>query len=153
MAHELFMPPPALVLILAGVQDPGNAGTLLRTAEAFGATGALLLRGTVHTTNPKVLRAAAGSTFRLPSRAGVEIHGALAMCAENGTEVLALDPRAEETLDDVDLSAACALAVGAEGAGLPPELLAKRATRRHTSRATCATGVAERGGGRRACTV
>src|SRR5258708_35066535 len=52
LAHEVFEPHPALVLILAGIQDPGNAGTLLRSAEAFGATGALLLSGTVHAANP-----------------------------------------------------------------------------------------------------
>lgn len=123
IAHELFDPPPALVLILAALQDPGNAGTLLRTAEAFGATGALLLRGTVHATNPKFLRGAAGSTFRLPHLAGVQLDQALAMCAVNGVTVLALDPRAKESLDDVDLRGPVAIAVGAEGAGLPPDLL------------------------------
>ena len=122
-AHELFQPAPALVLILAAIQDPGNAGTLLRTAEAFGSTGALLLRGTVHATNPKLLRGAAGSTFRLPHLAGVQLDQALAMCAVNGATVLALDPRAKESLDDVDLRGPVAIAVGAEGAGLPPDLL------------------------------
>jgi TrmH family RNA methyltransferase len=122
-AHKLFQPAPAMVLILAALQDPGNAGTLLRTAEAFGATGALLLRGTVHATNPKLLRGAAGSTFRLPHMAGVQLDAALAMCAVNGATLLALDPRAAETLDDVDLCGPIAIAVGAEGAGLPPDLL------------------------------
>jgi len=123
IAHELFAPAPALVLILAGVQDPGNAGTLLRSAEAFGATGAILLRGAVHVTHPKMLRAAAGSTFRLPHLGGVQQDQALAMCAVNGATVFALDPRARETLEQVDASGPCAIAVGAEGAGLPPDLL------------------------------
>jgi len=122
-AHELFSPAPALVLILAGIQDPGNAGTLLRSAEAFGATGAILLRGAVHATHPKMLRAAAGSTFRLPHLGGVPQDQALAMCAVNGAAVFALDPGARDTLDHVDLSGPCAFAVGAEGAGLPPDLL------------------------------
>lgn len=55
------------VLVLDGVQDPGNVGTLLRTAFALGAGGAILLKGTADSANPKVLRAAAGATFRLPS--------------------------------------------------------------------------------------
>jgi TrmH family RNA methyltransferase len=123
VAHELFSPAPALILILAGIQDPGNAGTLLRSAEAFGATGAILLRGAVQATHPKMLRAAAGSTFRLPHMGGVQQDQALAMCAVNGATVYALDPGARDTLDRVDLRGPCAFAVGAEGAGLPPDLL------------------------------
>jgi TrmH family RNA methyltransferase len=55
-----------LVLVLDGIQDPGNAGTLLRAAEAFGATGVLVAKGTVNPWNPKSLRASAGSAFRIP---------------------------------------------------------------------------------------
>jgi RNA methyltransferase, TrmH family len=123
VAHELFAPAPALVVILAGIQDPGNAGTLLRSAEAFGATGALLLRGAVHAAHPKLLRGAAGSTFRVPHFGGVQLDQALAMCAVNNAIVYALDPHAGETLDRVDLRGPCAIAIGAEGAGLPPDLL------------------------------
>src|SRR6202035_4126314 len=56
----------ALVVVLDGVQDPGNAGAILRAAEAFGATGAVFLKGTVNPYNPKCLRGSAGSVFRLP---------------------------------------------------------------------------------------
>ena len=122
-AGDLFSPDPALVVILAGVQDPGNAGAVLRAAEAFGATGALLLRGTVRPENPKLLRAAAGSSFRLPLLAGVQLDQALALCAVHGLTLYALDARAEQTLEQVDLWRPCALAVGAEGAGVPPPLL------------------------------
>ena len=55
-----------MVLVLDGIQDPGNAGTLLRAAEAFGATGVLMGTGTVSPWNPKALRASAGSAFRVP---------------------------------------------------------------------------------------
>ena len=54
------------LLVIAGVQDPGNLGTILRSAEAFGAGGVLLGEGTVSPYNPKVVRASAGSVFRLP---------------------------------------------------------------------------------------
>ncbi len=122
-ASELFSPEPGLVMVVAGVQDPGNVGAILRVAEAFGATGALLLRGTVRPENSKLLRAAAGSSFRLPHLGGVQLDQALALCAVHGLALYALEPRAERTLEDVDLRQPCALAVGAEGAGLPPPLV------------------------------
>ncbi len=55
-----------LVVVLAGLQDPGNLGTILRSAEAFGATGVVSLPGTVSAWNPKAVRASAGSVFRVP---------------------------------------------------------------------------------------
>ncbi|MBM3755767.1 MAG: RNA methyltransferase [Acidobacteria bacterium] len=55
-----------LLVLLDGIQDPGNAGTILRSAEAFGATGVVFLKGSVNPCNPKVLRASAGSIFRIP---------------------------------------------------------------------------------------
>ncbi len=123
-AHHLFQPSPALVILLAGIQDPGNAGTILRTAEAFSATGALLLRGSVHPENPKLVRAAAGSTFRLPHLAGIQLDQALAMIAAQRAALYALQPRASLTIEQVDLTRPSVLAVGAEGSGLPPDLLA-----------------------------
>ena len=64
--EDLFAGATPLVVVLAGLQDPGNLGMILRTAEAFGATGALLARGTVSRFNAKALRAASGALFRLP---------------------------------------------------------------------------------------
>ena len=123
LAHDLFAPSPALVVLLAGIQDPGNAGTILRSAEAFGATGALLLRGTVHPENSKFVRAAVGSSFRLPHLAAVQLDQALALAAMHGAAIYALDPRAGRTLEQVDLTKPTLLAVGAEGAGISPDLL------------------------------
>src|SRR6266852_6422792 len=62
----------SLVVVLDGVQDPGNAGAILRAAEAFGATGAAFLKGSVNPYNPKCMRASAGSIFRLPVVAAIE---------------------------------------------------------------------------------
>ena len=59
-------------MVLAGIQDPGNLGTILRSAEAFGATGVVSLPGTVSAWNPKAVRASAGSVFRVPLLAASE---------------------------------------------------------------------------------
>jgi len=65
-ATELAPRPDAVVLVIDGVQDPGNVGTLIRTAHALGAAGTVVLRGTADPTSPKALRAAMGATFRHP---------------------------------------------------------------------------------------
>jgi RNA methyltransferase, TrmH family len=66
LLQGLNQPGVPLILVLAGLQDPGNLGTVVRSAEAFGATGAVSLPGTVSAWNPKAVRASAGSVFRLP---------------------------------------------------------------------------------------
>lgn len=104
-----------LVVVLDGVQDPGNAGAILRTAEAFGATGAVFLKGSVSPSNPKCLRASAGSAFRLPII--VEI--------PPGLTLYAADPRAELSVADARLAAPCAIVIGGEGSGVRPELAAR----------------------------
>src|SRR5689334_9039909 len=73
--EQLFRGCP-LVVVLDGLQDPGNAGTIARAAEAFGATGIVFLTGSVSPHNPKTLRASAGSLFRLPYVAGLEFEAA-----------------------------------------------------------------------------
>ena len=62
---------PALIVVLDAIQDPGNAGAIIRAAEAFGATGAIFLKGSVSPYNPKTLRASTGSLFRVPFRHAV----------------------------------------------------------------------------------
>ena len=104
-----------LVVVLDGVQDPGNAGAILRTAEAFGATGAVFLKGTVSPSNPKCLRASAGSVFRLPIV--TEIPGGMAL--------FAADPRANLSIADAGLAQACAIVIGGEGSGVRPEIAAR----------------------------
>lgn len=105
-----------LLLVLDGVQDPGNLGTLARTADAFAARGAIALPGTVDCWNPKVVRAAAGSLFRLPVvHAAADVAGA--WLSGNGWRVFAADVDGVdvERMERADRSA---LIVGNEGAGL-----------------------------------
>jgi RNA methyltransferase, TrmH family len=114
---------PQLLLILAGLQDPGNLGTILRSAEAFGATGVISLPGTVSEWNPKTLRAAAGSVFRLPIVHGVS--SALSQLHAMGVQILAATARSGEPANAVDLTQPIALLIGNEGNGLPRELAAR----------------------------
>jgi TrmH family RNA methyltransferase len=110
----------AMVVVAAGLQDPGNLGTLVRSAEAFGATGMILLPGTVSLWNPKTLRASSGSAFRLPivSMQAEETFRAL---REAGVEIVAAVARDG---GEADLRRPTALLIGNEGAGLPQDLVA-----------------------------
>ena len=104
---------PGLVVILDGVQDPGNAGTIVRTAEAFGATGVIFGKNSARPDNPKTLRASAGSLFRMPFLTA-EYFRPL------GMRLLAAMPFSETTqpVDRVDLTKPCAIVVGSEGQGI-----------------------------------
>src|SRR5271163_4945187 len=102
---------PALVLVLDGIQDPGNAGSMLRAAEAFGATGVLFLKGTVNPFNPKCLRASAGSVFRVPLLAADVL-------VEHDLQVYCLAAHAGLPLTQANLKLGCALVVGNEGRGV-----------------------------------
>ena len=113
---------PAVVLVLDAVQDPGNLGTLARTAEALGAAGLVALPGTVDPWNPKSVRAAMGSTFRLPVvEAGWD---ALApFLRERGAQTLAAVVGGQPLADDRPRRAA--LVLGNEGAGVGDETRAR----------------------------
>jgi TrmH family RNA methyltransferase len=111
-----------LVVILAGVQDPGNVGTILRSAEAFGATGAIATRGTAHPFAPKALRASAGSALRLPLLAGLALPVALAQLRVAGLRLYAASLRGGVSPASVNLRAPAGFIVGNEGAGLPEEI-------------------------------
>lgn len=109
----------ALVVVLDGVQDPGNAGAILRAAEAFGASGIVFLKGTVNPYNPKCVRGSASSVFRVPLIAAVEADEILRL-----TEMTwyAAMPRAQRLASDADLSAPCGIVIGSEGHGVSPVL-------------------------------
>ena len=107
-----------LVLVADGVQNPGNLGGLLRTAEAAGATGAILTRGCADPFSWKALRGSMGSAFRLPHLRGLTIEEALAALRARGLAVLATAADGERRYDEADLRGPVALVVGSEGKGL-----------------------------------
>ena len=117
---EQLFPPPALVVVLDGLQDPGNAGAIVRAAEAFGATGLFLLKGAVSPFNPKTLRASAGSLFRLPFLHGVDPPSVCAALQRNGVALFAGVPAGSGSrgLASVDLTVPCALVIGNEAHGV-----------------------------------
>src|SRR5579884_1865752 len=111
-----------LVIILDGIQDPGNAGAILRAAEAFGATGAAFLKGSASPWNPKALRASAGSVFRLPLITGVDQTDVRSLAEQNQSRLYAAMPQAGRSVAECDLTERCAIVIGAEGRGVSPEL-------------------------------
>jgi TrmH family RNA methyltransferase len=119
---EQLLPGAALVVVLDGLQDPGNAGAIVRAAEAFGATGVVFLKGTVSPHNPKTLRAAAGSLFRVPYVHGMESGAARSALGGNHIGLFAAMPAADGTstrpLAGVDLRSRCALIIGSEAHGV-----------------------------------
>ena len=112
------------LLAIAGVQDPGNLGTILRSAEAFGAGGILLGEGTVNPFNSKVIRASAGSVFRLPF-VQIKLPEVLDQMRHLGLRLIATSSHKGTPLDQAMLSGPLAIFIGSEGAGLPRELLAQ----------------------------
>lgn len=113
-----------LLLVLAGLQDPGNVGTLLRSAEAFGATGAILLSGTATPWSGKSLRASAGSALRLPLAAMRHAGEAGLLLRRHGVLSFAGVAGGGRAPDELPLQEACALWIGNEGAGLGERELA-----------------------------
>jgi len=115
----------ALVVALDGIQDPGNAGTIVRSAEAFGATGVVFLSGCAHVANGKLLRATAGSIFRVPFLEGIRPAELVEQTRAAGLKLYALAAQGESGLRETDLRGRLALAVGSEGAGISAELEAE----------------------------
>lgn len=112
----------SLVVVLDGLQDPGNAGTIVRSAEAFGGTGVIFISGTVSPHNPKTLRASAGSLFRIPFVHGVDAEMARTAMRQRNVTVFAGAPKAKTLVSEADLAAPCALIIGSEAHGISEKL-------------------------------
>lgn len=125
---EVSRLPLHLVVVLANVRDPGNAGTVLRSADAAGADAVLFAGASVDPYNSKCVRASAGSLFHLPVVTGVAVPDAVAALRAAGLRVLAADGRAGQTLDDLRddgrLSGPAGWLFGNEAWGLPDDLRA-----------------------------
>jgi len=126
--EEIFGGTP-LVLVADGVQNPGNLGALLRTAEAAGASGAILAGGCADPFSWKALRGSMGSAFRVPHLRGVSIERALDGLDARGIPVLATAADGERRYDEADLRGPVALVVGSEGAGLPADVRERASAR------------------------
>jgi TrmH family RNA methyltransferase len=116
-----------LVVVLASVRDPGNAGTVLRTADAAGAGGVIFAGSSVDPYNSKCVRASAGSLFHLPVVTGIPVDEAVRVLRDRGLQVLAADGGATTTLDDLQsagqLGRPTAWLLGNEAWGLPADVL------------------------------
>ncbi len=110
------------LLAIAGVQDPGNLGTILRSAEAFAVGGVLLGEGTVSSFNSKVIRASAGSVFRL-AMVQRKLPDVLGQLREHGLRLIATSSHKGTPLDQATLTGPLTVFIGSEGGGLPRDLL------------------------------
>lgn len=118
------LPAGGCVVVLHQVRDPGNAGTVLRSADAAGASGVVFTTSSVDLYNPKTVRASAGSMFHLPVVRNAPTADTISYLRGSGTRVLAMDAEAEDDLYHVDLSGPIAFIFGNEAQGLPPEVRA-----------------------------
>lgn len=121
---EVLDKKPALLVVIAGLQDPGNLGTIARSAEAFGATGLLLTEKTVSPWNWKAVRASAGSLLRVPW-VKVDMAAAISEVQSRSIVVLATSSHKGRVISQADLRRSLALIVGNEGAGLSKSVLAQ----------------------------
>lgn len=119
------------IIVIAGLQDPGNLGTILRSAEAFGSAGVILGEGTVSPYNSKVVRASAGSVFRLPivhvssDTAAAKLEAAAEKLRAQGVRLIATSSHKGTPLDQGDLKDPAAIFFGNEGSGLARDLMAR----------------------------
>ena len=121
--HDLAPGAHSLVVVLDGIQDPGNAGTIVRSAEAFGASGVVFLDGSVRLSNGKLIRASAGSLFRMPVLENISVAELLLQSADGGWRIYSLSARGNLRVEQAPFSGRTLLVVGNEGQGVQPALL------------------------------
>ncbi len=112
------------LLLLEDIQDPGNLGTMLRTAEAAGMTGVIMSRGTVDIYNPKTIRSTMGSIYRLPFCYTEDLSETIRCLKEGGVEIFSAHLQAAKSCYEMDFTGAVAFLIGNEGNGLRPETAA-----------------------------
>lgn len=113
---------PTLILTAHGVQDPGNLGSIIRSARGFGSNAVIVLRGSTDPFGSRAVRAAMGASFTLPI-VETTASEALEALLGAGLAIVATDPAGERTPSEIDLAAPTAIVVGNEGAGLPATIL------------------------------
>ncbi len=111
-----------LFLVACQLQDPGNLGTMVRSAHALGATALIALAGTVSPFNPKAVRSSAGAIFHLPVFMESKPSGLFHLLRAHGVRTIAADPRSPLNLSSADFRPAVAVLVGNEGAGVPADI-------------------------------
>jgi TrmH family RNA methyltransferase len=116
---------PQLILVLAGVQDAGNVGAIVRAAEACGATGLITVEGTADPFGWKALRGAMGSTFRLPVAVRQTLKSTIDTLERQSIPLVAAVPRDGTPLPAYDFTGPAAIVLGAEGSGVPAEVVAR----------------------------
>lgn len=118
-----------LIAVLDGIQDPGNAGTIIRTADAAGCSGVVMLKGSVDLYAGKTVRATMGSLFHLPVVAGMTCDELIRALTAAGIPLIATDLAGATVYSAARLSGPAAIVFGNEGAGVGAELLARAAER------------------------
>lgn len=109
------------LLILEDIQDPGNLGTMIRTAEGAGVSGVIMSKGTVDIFNPKTIRSTMGSLFRVPFVYADNLIEAVSKVKKAGTKVYAAHLRGKQNYDEIDYNGKSAVLIGNEGNGLKDE--------------------------------
>ncbi|HWI18130.1 MAG TPA: RNA methyltransferase [Vicinamibacterales bacterium] len=122
-SSAVLSPSPALVLAAAGLQDPGNAGAIIRSAAAAGATGVVLDELSADPWGWKALRASMGSAFHLPVVRSRALAGLMSEWRRAGVRLIATVPRGGTPMYEVDFAPPSAVLLGGEGSGLPDELM------------------------------
>jgi len=114
---------PTFLVVLDGIQNPGNAGTILRSAEAFGASGVVLLKNSARLSNGKLMRASAGSVFHMPVCETLDGGEFLSKAADAGLRLFSLDAGGRHLLSGAQFAEPCAVIVGGEAKGVSSNLL------------------------------
>jgi RNA methyltransferase, TrmH family len=120
---DVLKRPDALLLIACGVQDPGNLGTIMRSAHALGGSALLALRETVSPFNPKAVRSSAGAVFRIPVFAGIDWDALFARLRGARVSLVAAERRSSTSLRDADLRGRVGILIGQEAAGLNGQVI------------------------------